>query len=203
MPRPRAGFPKHRGRIPRKRSRRDEDDDDVSEQEVKSSNKANKKAKTNDSDEGQDSFWELGNKRRATISGYHGQTLINIREYYMNAHTDQLMPGKKGISLTPEQYIKLVETIPSINAELRDKGFDVPDVSVAPVPKSKPKSNPDKVKNEEEDEDEAEGNDQDEEEDELAPVSPAKSNKAKKAKAQPKKEKKANIEATSDEEGES
>ncbi|KAI1808141.1 PC4-domain-containing protein [Daldinia bambusicola] len=134
-----------------KRSRRDEDEDDdvSSEQEVKSSSKSKsaKKAKTSDSgkdDEG-NPFWSLGGTRRATVSSFKGKTFINIREYYTDA-SGALKPGKKGIMLTPEQYNKLLEAIPSINTELRNKGHDTPDIpgSAATAPESPVKAKPEK-----------------------------------------------------------
>ncbi|XXH03528.1 hypothetical protein Hte_009933 [Hypoxylon texense] len=180
----------------RKRSRpEDDDDDDVSNRGAKSStktSKTSKKAKTTAAtDSGKDdegnSFWPLGGTRRATVSSFKGKDFVNIREYYSDASGD-LKPGKKGIMLTPEQYAKLLEAIPSICAELREKGHELPDVSSAPAPALAPT------------EDEDEDKDEDEDEDEDAPKSPV---KPKKAKKQPKKGKKANIEATSDEEEES
>ncbi|KAI1778337.1 transcriptional Coactivator p15-domain-containing protein [Hypoxylon cercidicola] len=183
MPRPKKNL---------KRSRRDdyEDDEDLSDQKVKSSSKSSKKAKTTGSaDSGKDdegnSFWSLGGTRRATVSNFKGKTFVNIREYYSDAAGD-LKPGKKGIMLTPEQYIKFLEAIPSINAELRDNGHEIPDSPSAPA------SAPAPAKDEDEDDDD--------DEDEDAPESPV---KPKKAKPQPKKGKKANIEATSDEGSES
>ncbi|KAI1389764.1 PC4-domain-containing protein [Hypoxylon trugodes] len=126
-----------------KRSRRDDDEDEevASDQEVKSSSKAkskpSKKAKTSSAaDSGKDddgnSFWSLGGTRRATVSGFKGKTFINIREYWTDASGD-LKPGKKGIMLTPEQYNKLLEVIPSINAELQEKGIETADISSAPT----------------------------------------------------------------------
>ncbi|KAI8962856.1 PC4-domain-containing protein [Daldinia sp. FL1419] len=129
-----------------KRSRRDEDEDEdvSSDQEVKTNSKSKsksastskpaKKAKTSDSgkdDEG-NPFWSLGGTRRATVSTFKGKTFINIREYYTDA-SGALKPGKKGIMLTPEHYNKLVEAIPAINADLRDKGHETPDLAGAPA----------------------------------------------------------------------
>ncbi|KAI2606036.1 PC4-domain-containing protein [Hypoxylon fragiforme] len=152
-----------------KRSRRDydEDNDVSSDQGVKSSSKANKKAKTpNNADSGRDdegnSFWSLGGTRRATVSTFKGKTYINIREYYSDA-SGTFKPGKKGIMLSPEQYNKLLEAIPFINSELRGKGHETPDVASAPAPKSpekakskktkKTKSNIEATSDEEDDED--------------------------------------------------
>ncbi|KAH8119410.1 PC4-domain-containing protein [Phellopilus nigrolimitatus] len=47
-------------------------------------------------------FIDLGKKRRATIRSFKGQLLIDIREFY--GDEDDLKPGKKGISLSPEQW---------------------------------------------------------------------------------------------------
>ncbi|KAH9999755.1 PC4-domain-containing protein [Xylariaceae sp. FL0662B] len=120
-----------------KRSRRNdyEDEDVSSDQDVKSTKKSNKKSKTSKAggaaDSGKDddgnSFWALGGTRRVTISGFKGKTYINLREYYTDASGD-LKPTKKGIMLTPEQYNKLVEAIPAINAELREKGHEITDI---------------------------------------------------------------------------
>ncbi|KAI1107146.1 PC4-domain-containing protein [Jackrogersella minutella] len=138
-----------------KRSRRDDDEDEdvASDQDVKSSSKSNKKAKTSSTaDSGKDnegnSFWSLSGTRRATISDFKGKTFINIREYYTDSSSGDLRPGKKGIMLTPEQYNKLLEAIPSINAELRKKGHEAPDVPSGPpvvdAPESPEKPKPEK-----------------------------------------------------------
>ncbi|KAI1380893.1 transcriptional Coactivator p15-domain-containing protein [Hypoxylon crocopeplum] len=167
-----------------KRSRRDDEDEDASsDHEVKSSSKSsksNKKIKTSGpADSGKDDegnpFWSLGGTRRATISGFKGKTYLNIREYYTDA-SGSLKPGKKGIMLSPEQYIKLLEAIPSINTELQEKGHELPDISSsalapeAPAPEAPAEA--------------------------AAPEAEAKSKKIKPKKA------KANIEATSDEDEE-
>ncbi|KAF9579542.1 Transcriptional coactivator, partial [Lunasporangiospora selenospora] len=45
----------------------------------------------------------LGPKKRLTIRKWQDRTLIDIREYYQDKD-NQTKPGKKGISLTPEQF---------------------------------------------------------------------------------------------------
>ncbi|XDG04160.1 hypothetical protein ABKA04_003775 [Annulohypoxylon sp. FPYF3050] len=122
-----------------KRSRRDDDEDEggaASDQEVKSSKKTNKKAKKSSADSGKDddgnSFWSLGGTRRVTLSEFKGKTLVNIREYYTDA-SGSVKPGKKGISLSLEQYDKLVEALPGMNAELKKGGHEVPALTSAPA----------------------------------------------------------------------
>ncbi|KAI1270284.1 ssDNA-binding transcriptional regulator [Xylariaceae sp. FL1019] len=153
-----------------------------------------KKTKTKDKaagDEGRDddgnAFWQLAPMRRLTISEFKGQTLVNIREYWTDK-SGEMKPGKKGISLTVEQYSAVIEALPAINAELESKGVKVPNL---PSSGHKPAAT-------------AVAADDDDDDDSDAPVSPVKSKSKAKPKSKEKeknqKKKKMNIEATSDEE---
>ncbi|KYK60307.1 Transcriptional Coactivator p15 family protein [Drechmeria coniospora] len=89
--------------------------------------KASKKSKTADSahgpvgkdDEGQP-YWELSSKRRVGISKFKNMTMVNIREYYDK--DGKMFPGKKGISLSVEQYTALIRAAPAISAALKEMG---------------------------------------------------------------------------------
>ncbi|WZH43664.1 transcriptional Coactivator p15-domain-containing protein [Fusarium acuminatum] len=107
-------------------------------------------------------FWELSNKRRVGISEFSKKTFVNVREYYEK--DGKTLPGKKGISLSIEQYNALLKAIPRINATLRAKGLVVEgdeaeelETALEPVSKAKkerkrsPKSNIDVTSEEEED----------------------------------------------------
>ncbi|KAF2753624.1 PC4-domain-containing protein [Pseudovirgaria hyperparasitica] len=72
-------------------------------------------------------YFELAKMRRVTVSEFKGKALVNIREYWEK--DGDLLPGKKGISLTIEQYTALLESIPGIEALLKKQGEDVPRVS--------------------------------------------------------------------------
>ncbi|OBZ67561.1 hypothetical protein A0H81_12331 [Grifola frondosa] len=48
-------------------------------------------------------FVDLGNKRRATVRFYKGFKYLDIREYYEDDY-ENLLPGKKGLTLTQEQW---------------------------------------------------------------------------------------------------
>ncbi|KAL5485232.1 hypothetical protein ACEPAI_7874 [Sanghuangporus weigelae] len=50
-------------------------------------------------------FVDLGKKRRVTVRSFKGSVLVDIREFY--GKDDDLQPGKKGISLSPEQWAEL------------------------------------------------------------------------------------------------
>ncbi|PHH90778.1 hypothetical protein CDD83_2669 [Cordyceps sp. RAO-2017] len=73
-------------------------------------------------------FWELSSKRRVGVSQFKSMCLVNVREYYEK--DGKLLPGKKGISLSVEQYGALLRAVPAINASLRAMGQSVDDVQV-------------------------------------------------------------------------
>ncbi|KAJ9156451.1 hypothetical protein NKR23_g1365 [Pleurostoma richardsiae] len=73
------------------------------------------------------SYWELSSKRRVGVSKFKNALLVNIREYY--EADGELKPGKKGISLSVDQYQSLLKAIPAINAELRKAGHNVDDLN--------------------------------------------------------------------------
>ncbi|KAF5672974.1 RNA polymerase II transcriptional coactivator [Fusarium denticulatum] len=87
-------------------------------------------------------FWELSNKRRVGVSEFSKKTFVNIREYYDK--DGKTLPGKKGISLSIEQYNAFLKAAPQINAALRAKGLVVegdvanePDTALIPAAKAK------------------------------------------------------------------
>ncbi|KAL1310777.1 hypothetical protein AAFC00_001024 [Neodothiora populina] len=77
-------------------------------------------------------YWELSAKRRVTLSTYNNAHLVNIREYYEK--DGKSLPGKKGISLSVEQFNAIIELLPQLEACLKDKGEDIarPDYGAAP-----------------------------------------------------------------------
>ncbi|OAL75023.1 RNA polymerase II transcriptional coactivator [Trichophyton violaceum] len=76
-----------------------------------------------------DPYWEISRQRRVTISTFKGRVLVNVREYYEK--DGQELPGKKGISMTLEQFNNLVTLLPEISAVIEEKGGKVtrPDFS--------------------------------------------------------------------------
>ncbi|EER24016.1 hypothetical protein D8B26_002185 [Coccidioides posadasii str. Silveira] len=67
-----------------------------------------------------DPYWEISRQRRVTVSTFKGRTMINVREYYEKDGQD--LPGKKGISMTLEQFNALVSLLPGIEDVVRQKG---------------------------------------------------------------------------------
>lgn len=56
-------------------------------------------------------YFELPDSRRVTISKWQGKVRVDLREYYDKDNTQ--LPGKKGLSLSLEQYEILKDLIVS------------------------------------------------------------------------------------------
>ncbi|KZT41483.1 PC4-domain-containing protein [Sistotremastrum suecicum HHB10207 ss-3] len=65
-----------------------------------------------------DKYIEIGSKRRLTVRSFKGKALIDIREYYGNDGDEK--PGKKGISLTPEQWQLIKSSVETIDNLIKD-----------------------------------------------------------------------------------
>jgi len=91
---------------------------------VSSSKLAARTNKDNMIDDDGNPYWELSGKRRITVSEYNKKTMVSVREYYEK--DGKLMPGKKGISMTLEQYATFVQALPQIEEVLKGKGESVP-----------------------------------------------------------------------------
>jgi len=74
-------------------------------------------SKSSNSDE---SFFELSGKRRVTVRKFRSSVLIDIREYYEDKASGEERPGKKGISLTIDQFEKLKELLPEIDKAVKN-----------------------------------------------------------------------------------
>ena len=90
---------------------------------------ASKRSKTETStepkvDEDGNTYWEISKARRATISEFKGTKMVSIREYYEK--DDKWLPGKKGISMSLEQYSAFIAVMPQIEENLAKDGQQVP-----------------------------------------------------------------------------
>lgn len=61
-----------------------------------------------------DGMFQIGKMRYVTVRDFKGKVLIDIREYWMN-QDGEMKPGKKGISLNPEQWNQLKEQMTDID----------------------------------------------------------------------------------------
>uniref|UniRef100_A0A1I8M2C4 Transcriptional coactivator p15 (PC4) C-terminal domain-containing protein n=1 Tax=Musca domestica TaxID=7370 RepID=A0A1I8M2C4_MUSDO len=67
---------------------------------------------------GNNNQWVLEKQRQVRINEFRGKKLIDIREYYEK--NGEILPGKKGISLSVSQWKKLLEYADEINAAIED-----------------------------------------------------------------------------------
>ncbi|KAF9115147.1 hypothetical protein BGX27_008738 [Mortierella sp. AM989] len=62
---------------------------------------------------------KLGPKKRLTVRSWRNQTLVDIREFY-NDKDGESKPGKKGISLTKDQFQYILDHITEINKAINE-----------------------------------------------------------------------------------
>lgn len=51
-----------------------------------------------------------------SISHFNSKVYVDLREYYEK--DDEMLPGKKGIMLTPEQWTELKKVVSEVDQEL-------------------------------------------------------------------------------------
>jgi len=59
---------------------------------------------------------EFAGKKRLTVGKYKGNVNVSLREFYEK--DGEMLPGKKGISLTAEQWAAVVAAAPAVEAAL-------------------------------------------------------------------------------------
>ncbi|XP_042587918.1 activated RNA polymerase II transcriptional coactivator p15-like [Cyprinus carpio] len=64
------------------------------------------------------SFFKIGKMRYVSVRDFKGKVLIDIREYWIDQE-GEMKPGRKGISLNPEQWNQLKEQIGEIDDAVR------------------------------------------------------------------------------------
>lgn len=81
---------------------------------MKNIDQINEKVDAGEAEEG--TTWPLSSKRKVSISLYAGKTMVSIREFYSKGGRD--LPGKKGITLTTDQWEKLFHAAKEIETSL-------------------------------------------------------------------------------------
>uniref|UniRef100_A0A915BI27 Transcriptional coactivator p15 (PC4) C-terminal domain-containing protein n=1 Tax=Parascaris univalens TaxID=6257 RepID=A0A915BI27_PARUN len=102
----------------KKRNKKEESSSDegvIDKTPVKKAKEGPKLLKNSDGDE----MLELGKMRFVTIRSFKGKALIDIREYYQDKGSGEVKPGRKGISLSREQYENLKRLTAEIDERLR------------------------------------------------------------------------------------
>ncbi|KAF8604005.1 PC4-domain-containing protein [Ceratobasidium sp. AG-I] len=149
--------------MPPKRARKIESEDEgseIEEAEVSADKPSSKSATTStfvptldkQTDAEGNTYFEISGKRRVTVRSFKDLKLVDIREMYADRTSGELKPGKKGISLSEEQFIALVNIQGSITEALnnlevgastsRAKKTAKPAKATKEKPASKPASKP-------------------------------------------------------------
>ncbi|XP_051972113.1 activated RNA polymerase II transcriptional coactivator p15-like [Xyrauchen texanus] len=71
-------------------------------------------SKSSSSSSKNDNMFQIGKMRYVSVRDFKGKVLIDIREYWMDQE-GEMKPGRKGISLNPEQWNQLKEQISEID----------------------------------------------------------------------------------------
>ncbi|XP_063067312.1 SUB1 regulator of transcription a [Engraulis encrasicolus] len=61
-----------------------------------------------------DNMFQIGKMRYVSVRDFKGKVLIDIREYWIDQE-GEMKPGRKGISLNPEQWSQLKDQISEID----------------------------------------------------------------------------------------
>jgi len=69
-------------------------------------------------------FIDLGSNKRASVSALGGKLMISLREHYEK--DGKMLPGKKGISLPPDQWMKLCAVADKLTEKLSKQPGGVP-----------------------------------------------------------------------------
>ncbi|KAJ0175667.1 hypothetical protein K1T71_008826 [Dendrolimus kikuchii] len=87
-------------------------DDGPTDRNAPPEKKAKMGSKTND----KEPTWVIAGKRFVKLREFKGKMYVDIREFYEK--NGELLPGKKGISMTPDQWRKLLSLGDEINETL-------------------------------------------------------------------------------------
>ncbi|GLI82263.1 hypothetical protein PoHVEF18_010693 [Penicillium ochrochloron] len=79
---------------------------------------------TSNTDSNGDQYWEISKMRRVTVSEFRGKTMVSVREYYEK--DGQELPGKKGISMTLDQFSAFIKLLPDIEQAVKKQGESLP-----------------------------------------------------------------------------
>lgn len=94
------------------RGKRKDDDNRASDGDSDGNAPARKSAKQDDDEDGI-VVCEISKNRRVSVRSWQGRVVVDIREFYVK--DGKQMPGRKGISLTMDQWKVLREHIEEID----------------------------------------------------------------------------------------
>ncbi|KAI4875223.1 hypothetical protein NFI96_010694 [Prochilodus magdalenae] len=100
-----------------KRKRQATPEKPAKKQKSGDSSKTSSSSKSSSSNKN-DNMFQIGKMRYVSVRDFKGKVLVDIREYWMDQE-GEMKPGRKGISLNPEQWNQLKEQIDDIDEAVR------------------------------------------------------------------------------------
>lgn len=95
------------------------DEDPVPPKKKQKPEEKRKSKSASGSNEAEEKKFMLSKNRFATVREFRGRVMVDIREFYTDSEGD-LKPGKKGISLSTDQWAKLKDRIDDIDEAVKD-----------------------------------------------------------------------------------
>ncbi|OIR57561.1 MAG: transcription coactivator PC4 [Amphiamblys sp. WSBS2006] len=65
-------------------------------------------------------YYELSEKKRVSVSKWGNRVKVNIREYWVKSE-NEMLPTKKGVMLSLEEWETLKEILADIDGEIKSK----------------------------------------------------------------------------------
>ena len=97
-----------------------ESDEEASKEQSSSENKTEESSKLSPKkNKDNEYYFDIGKNKRVTIRKYKGNCYVDIREFYED-DIGEKRPGKKGISLSTEQWNLIKSLTNSIDSELKN-----------------------------------------------------------------------------------
>ncbi|XP_063816571.1 activated RNA polymerase II transcriptional coactivator p15 [Pseudophryne corroboree] len=87
-------------------------------QKTGESSKGSASSKQGDKSGDDENMFQIGKMRFVSVRDFRGKVLIDIREYFMD-QAGEMKPGRKGISLNPEQWNQLKEQMSDIDDAIK------------------------------------------------------------------------------------
>ncbi|XP_009355849.2 RNA polymerase II transcriptional coactivator KIWI-like [Pyrus x bretschneideri] len=102
------------------RGKRKDEDDHASDGDSEGHPPPKKASKKNSSDDSSDDITvcEISKNRRVSVRNWNGKVVVDIREFYVK--DGKQMPGKKGISLTMDQWDVLRNHVEEIDKAVNE-----------------------------------------------------------------------------------
>ncbi|KAI8422361.1 hypothetical protein MSG28_006222 [Choristoneura fumiferana] len=102
-----------------KNKKKQESSSDSDEGPVDRNPPPEKKAKMGSRTDDKEPTWVLEGKKLVKVREFKGKVYVDVREFYEK--NGEMLPGKKGISLTPEQWRKLLALADEVNETISSK----------------------------------------------------------------------------------